>query len=125
MDINDVATGKGGFYAVDAATGTMNWFFDPESGSVCRPDATDEIRAYDGYHSEAELGLPVRVLRDAVRLRPPAYAVRLRQHLVVAGVRRRTRGCCSSARATATPTTTRARPFRRRRCRRTTKRSSR
>jgi outer membrane protein assembly factor BamB len=58
MDINDVATGKGGFYAVDAETGTMSWFFDPESGVVCRPDAGDEIRAYDGYHSEAELGLP-------------------------------------------------------------------
>jgi outer membrane protein assembly factor BamB len=58
MDINDVARGKGGFYALDGQTGTLRWFFDPESGAVCRPDATDEIRAYDGYHSEAELGLP-------------------------------------------------------------------
>ena len=64
MDVNDVATGKGGFYAVDAARGTLRWFFDPESGSVCRPDPADEhgpgdqVRRFDGYHSEAELGLP-------------------------------------------------------------------
>jgi outer membrane protein assembly factor BamB len=58
MDINDVARGKGGFYAVDAASGTLEWFFDVESGGVCRPDATDEIRKYDGYHTEQELGLP-------------------------------------------------------------------
>ncbi len=64
MDVNDVATGKGGFYALDAATGVMRWFFDPESGGVCRPDPADEngpgdqIRRYDGYHSEGALGLP-------------------------------------------------------------------
>ncbi len=69
MDVNDVATGKGGFYALDAAAGTLRWFFDPESGSVCRPDADetgpgdesgpgDQIRRFDGYHSESELGLP-------------------------------------------------------------------
>lgn len=64
MDVNDVATGKGGFYALDAATGVLRWFFDPESGGVCRPDAPtetgagDEVRRFDGYHSESELGLP-------------------------------------------------------------------
>ncbi len=64
MDVNDVATGKGGFYALDATTGTLRWFFDPESGSVCRTDPPGEsspgdvIRRYDGYHTEVELGLP-------------------------------------------------------------------
>jgi outer membrane protein assembly factor BamB len=60
MDVNDVPTGKGGFYALDGSTGTMRWFFDPESGAVCRPAASDAVRRYDGYHSEAELGLPAR-----------------------------------------------------------------
>lgn len=58
MDVNDVPRGKGGFYAVDAASGTLRWYFDPESGGVCRPDRGDEVRRYDGYHTEAELGLP-------------------------------------------------------------------
>lgn len=58
MDVNDVATGKGGFFAVDALDGRMRWFFDLESGATCRPDAADEIRKYDGYHSEEELDLP-------------------------------------------------------------------
>ena len=64
MDVNDVATGKGGFYALDAATGVLRWYFDPESGGVCRPAGPDEsgpgdeIRRFDGYHSEGELGLP-------------------------------------------------------------------
>ncbi len=68
MDINDVARGKGGFYALDAAEGTMRWFFDPESSAVCRPNPADEsgpgdqVRRYDGYHSETELGLPVGFL---------------------------------------------------------------
>ena len=38
MDVNDVPTGKGGFYAVDASDGTLVWYFDVETGSVCRPD---------------------------------------------------------------------------------------
>ena len=62
MDVNDVATGKGGFYALDADDGRLVWFFDTESGAVCRPDPSDEIRRYDGYHSEAELGLPAGFL---------------------------------------------------------------
>lgn len=57
MDVNDGA-GKGGFYAVDARTGTMDWFFDLASGSSCRPDEGDDVRRFDGYHSAAELGLP-------------------------------------------------------------------
>jgi len=58
MDVNDVATGKGGFYALDAFDGRLVWFFDLESGMTCRPDPGDDIRRYDPYHSESELGLP-------------------------------------------------------------------
>jgi outer membrane protein assembly factor BamB len=58
MDVNDVATGKGGFFALDALDGRLVWFFDLESGSTCRPDAGDDVRRYDPYHSELELGLP-------------------------------------------------------------------
>jgi outer membrane protein assembly factor BamB len=58
MDVNDVATGKGGVYALDALDGRLLWFFDLESGQTCRPLESDAIRAYDPYHSEEELGLP-------------------------------------------------------------------
>ncbi len=59
MDVNDVATGKGGFFAVDVDDGTLTWYFDVETGATCRPDPNDEVRRFDGYHSTAELGLPV------------------------------------------------------------------
>jgi outer membrane protein assembly factor BamB len=62
MDVNEGVTGKGGFYAVDAADGRLEWFFDLETGSTCVPDAGDEVRKFDGYHSEAELGLPTGFL---------------------------------------------------------------
>jgi polyvinyl alcohol dehydrogenase (cytochrome) len=62
MDTNDRAGGKGGFYAVDAADGRLAWFFDLESGMTCRPDPGDDIRRYDGYHSESDLGLPAGFL---------------------------------------------------------------
>jgi outer membrane protein assembly factor BamB len=62
MDVNDRDTGKGGFYAVDAADGRLRWFFDLESGQVCTPFAGDDVRYYDPYHSEAELGLPAGFL---------------------------------------------------------------
>ncbi|UCE85412.1 MAG: PQQ-binding-like beta-propeller repeat protein, partial [Deltaproteobacteria bacterium] len=58
MDVNDRTGGKGGFYALDAGDGRLAWFFDLESGAVCRPDPADEIRRFDGYHGEDELGLP-------------------------------------------------------------------
>lgn len=58
MDVNDITTGKGGFYAVDARDGRMTWYFDTETGQTCRPDPSDNIRNFDGYHSEAQLGLP-------------------------------------------------------------------
>jgi outer membrane protein assembly factor BamB len=62
MDVNDQELGKGGFYAVDVDDGRMAWFFDLESGSTCTPGASDEVRRFDGYHSEAELGLPAGFL---------------------------------------------------------------
>jgi outer membrane protein assembly factor BamB len=62
MDVNDVATGKGGVYALDETDGRMLWFFDLESGGVCEPDPGDNIRRFDGYHSELELGLPAGFL---------------------------------------------------------------
>ena len=62
MDINDYETGKGGFYSVDAATGTLNWYFDLETGATCTPLPGDDIRQFDGYHSEAQLGLPAGYL---------------------------------------------------------------
>jgi outer membrane protein assembly factor BamB len=68
MDVNDVEAGRGGFYGVDLHDGRMRWFFDLESGAienggfvgtqVCRPFPEDEVRRFDGTHSEAELGLP-------------------------------------------------------------------
>jgi outer membrane protein assembly factor BamB len=58
MDVNDREGGKGGFYAVDARDGRLAWFFDLETGSTCRPFPTDNIRRFDGYHNEEELGLP-------------------------------------------------------------------
>jgi cysteine-rich repeat protein len=62
MDVNDVETGKGGFYALDASTGKLRWYFDLETGATCTPDPGDDIRQFDGYHSEAELGLPAGFL---------------------------------------------------------------
>jgi outer membrane protein assembly factor BamB len=72
MDVNDVEAGRGGFYGVDLHDGRLRWFFDLESGAienggfvstkVCRPFPDDEIRYFDGTHSEAELGLPAGFL---------------------------------------------------------------
>jgi outer membrane protein assembly factor BamB len=62
MDVDDKEGGKGGFYAVDARDGRLVWFFDLATGSTCRPWPDDQIRRFDGYHSEAELGLPAGFL---------------------------------------------------------------
>jgi outer membrane protein assembly factor BamB len=62
MDVEDKEGGKGGFYAVDAREGRLVWFFDLETGATCRPLPDDHIRRFDGYHSEAELGLPAGFL---------------------------------------------------------------
>ncbi|HYV57098.1 MAG TPA: PQQ-binding-like beta-propeller repeat protein [Candidatus Nitrosopolaris sp.] len=61
MDVNE-ENGKGGFYAVDVRDGHLVWYFDLETAATCRPRTGDDIRRFDGYHSEAELGLPAGVL---------------------------------------------------------------
>ena len=74
MDVNDVTRGKGGFYAVDADGGHARLVLRPRERSPCAgPTPTDEIRNYDGYHSESELGLPAGFLATPSRLRPPAH----------------------------------------------------
>jgi polyvinyl alcohol dehydrogenase (cytochrome) len=57
MDVNDSRPGKGGAYAVDAAAGTLVWYFDLETQATCRPDPGDAVRRFDGFHTAAELGL--------------------------------------------------------------------
>jgi outer membrane protein assembly factor BamB len=57
MDVNE-GPGRGGFYAVDARDGRLAWYFDLETGATCRARRSDDVRHFDGYHSEAELGLP-------------------------------------------------------------------
>jgi len=57
MDGNEEG-GNGGFFAVDARDGQLVWYFDLETASTCRPLAGDDVRHFDGSHSEAELGLP-------------------------------------------------------------------
>jgi hypothetical protein len=61
LDVND-GPGKGGFYAVDARDGRLVWYFDTETAATCRPEADDNIRRFDGYHSETELDLPAGFL---------------------------------------------------------------
>src|SRR5205814_4304036 len=53
---------KGGFYAVDARDGRFVWYFDLETGATCQALPGDDVRRFDGYHSEAELGLPAGFL---------------------------------------------------------------
>lgn len=57
MDVNE-NDGKGGFYAVDARDGRLVWYFDLATGGTCTPGPDDDVRRFDGYHSEADLGLP-------------------------------------------------------------------
>ncbi len=66
MDVNDRAGGKGGIYALDAGDGRLSWFFDAESGQTCTPFPGDDMRRFDSYHSEAELGLPPGFLSTRV-----------------------------------------------------------
>lgn len=58
MDVNDFEVGKGGFYALDARSGTLAWFLDLQTGMTCTPFDSDAISRFDGYHSEEELRLP-------------------------------------------------------------------
>jgi outer membrane protein assembly factor BamB len=58
MDVNDHVPGKGGVYAVDATDGRLVWYFDMDTQATCRPNASDNVRRFDGFHTAAELGLP-------------------------------------------------------------------
>jgi polyvinyl alcohol dehydrogenase (cytochrome) len=59
MDINENGIdGKGGFYAVDIHDGHLVWYFDLETGATCHTLPGDDVRRFDGYHSESDLGLP-------------------------------------------------------------------
>ncbi len=63
MDINENGIdGKGGFYAVDVHDGRLRWYFDVETGATCRTMPGDDVRRFDGYHGESELGLPAGFL---------------------------------------------------------------
>jgi outer membrane protein assembly factor BamB len=57
-DINDRTPGKGGFYALSAKDGRLHWYFDVDAGKACSPNAGDNIRRFDGFHSAERLGLP-------------------------------------------------------------------
>ncbi|HZP41694.1 MAG TPA: PQQ-binding-like beta-propeller repeat protein [Candidatus Binatia bacterium] len=61
MDVNE-ENGKGGFFAVDVHDGHLVWYFDIETGATCRPGRDDRVFRFDGYHTEAELGLPAGFL---------------------------------------------------------------
>jgi outer membrane protein assembly factor BamB len=58
MDSNDGVPGKGGMFALSATDGRLVWWFDLFTQATCRPLSEDNIRRFDGFHSEAELGLP-------------------------------------------------------------------
>jgi outer membrane protein assembly factor BamB len=58
MDTNDSAPGKGGMLALRADDGRLVWWFDLITQSTCRPLPEDNVRRFDGFHTEAELGLP-------------------------------------------------------------------
>ena len=63
MDINENGIdGKGGFYAVDVHDGHLVWYFDLETGATCHALPGDDVRRFDGYHSESDLGLPAGFL---------------------------------------------------------------
>jgi outer membrane protein assembly factor BamB len=63
MDINENGiAGKGGFYAVDVHDGHLLWYFDLETGATCRTAPGDDVRRFDGYHTESDLGLPLGFL---------------------------------------------------------------
>jgi polyvinyl alcohol dehydrogenase (cytochrome) len=63
MDINENGVrGKGGFYAVDAHDGHLLWYFDLETAATCRTLPGDDVRRFDGYHTEDDLGLPAGFL---------------------------------------------------------------
>jgi outer membrane protein assembly factor BamB len=58
MDTNDGVPGKGGMFALRADDGRLVWWFDLVTTQTCYPSPEDDIRRFDGFHSEADLGLP-------------------------------------------------------------------
>jgi polyvinyl alcohol dehydrogenase (cytochrome) len=63
MDINENGIdGKGGFYGIDVHDGHLLWYFDVETGATCQTLPGDDVRRFDGYHSESDLGLPTGFL---------------------------------------------------------------
>ncbi len=58
MDVNELPTGKGGLFALDARSGVLRWYFDVDTASTCRPNGDDAVRRFDGFHTAATLGLP-------------------------------------------------------------------
>ena len=59
MDVNENGIlGKGGFYGIDVHDGHLLWYFDLETGATCHAIPGDDVRRFDGYHSETDLGLP-------------------------------------------------------------------
>jgi outer membrane protein assembly factor BamB len=58
MDTNDGPPGKGGMFALRLDDGRLIWWFDLFTQSTCRPNANDNIRKFDGYHTVDDLGLP-------------------------------------------------------------------
>jgi outer membrane protein assembly factor BamB len=57
-DTNDRTPGKGAFYALSAKDGRLRWYFDIDAGATCTPNSGDNIRRFDGFHTEQQLGLP-------------------------------------------------------------------
>jgi outer membrane protein assembly factor BamB len=58
MDTNDGVPGKGAIFALRADDGRLAWWFDVVTEATCRPNAEDNIRRFDSFHTAAELGLP-------------------------------------------------------------------
>jgi outer membrane protein assembly factor BamB len=58
MDTNDGPPGKGGMFALRLDDGRLSWWFDLFTQATCRPNADDNIRKFDGYHTADDLGLP-------------------------------------------------------------------
>ena len=103
--------GKGGFYAVDARDGPAGLVLRPrDRRDLPAGSPGDDIRRFDGYHTEAELGLPAGFLATRAGCDFPREPNGCGNVWSSARVRRRARGSCSSRRATATRTTTPGRP---------------
>ena len=51
MDVNENTPGKGGFFALSAEDGRLRWYFDVDTGAVCRPDDGDDVRHFGHAHA--------------------------------------------------------------------------